>query len=339
LSVKPCYDGWAYDTTFYEQTAVTALDLVCDQSHYVNMILSVGNFGTIIGTPFFGWLSDNINLIQNRKKKDFSKSVGARSRTYLNGIACLAWVGGLCTLPLIAYLTRHWVTLNIVTSITIIPYFFCWKLLPESPRWLIINEKYAEAEKQLLDMAATNGKPAPKDLIHKLKSVGKSLNADDSEKVNNAFLLFVKKPGLRRNVSLVTLNWMCCAAVYFGIHLNLYNFSGNEFLNFFLLSAIEFPAYLFGWYLIGTRMGRRWSLSAFVIFCGFSLCVPSVVPEEYAFVTNIMAMAGKFCTTLAFMVVYQQGAELYPTPIRNQGLGIGSMASSVVGIFMPYLIF
>ncbi|CAG2117004.1 unnamed protein product, partial [Medioppia subpectinata] len=271
LSVKPCYDGWAYDTTFYEQTAVTALDLVCDRSHYVNMVLSVGNFGTIIGTPFFGWLSD--------------------------------------------------------------------KLLPESPRWLIINEKYAEAEKQLLDMAATNGKPAPKDLIHKLKSVGKSLNADDSEKVNNAFLLFVKKPGLRRNVSLVTLNWMCCAAVYFGIHLNLYNFSGNEFLNFFLLSAIEFPAYLFGWYLIGTRMGRRWSLSAFVVFCGISLCVPAVVPEEYAFVTNIMAMAGKFCTTLAFMVVYQQGAELYPTPIRNQGLGIGSMASSVVGIFMPYLIF
>ncbi|CAG2174633.1 unnamed protein product [Oppiella nova] len=377
--VKPCHDGWAFDNTNYEETAVTALNLFCDRSHYVNLILSVGNIGTIIGTPLFGWLSDKIgrkrtfqitvfvfiiSSLSPTLLRDLNsflifriingfilpsfyqlpyiiliESVGPRSRTCMNSIACLAWVGGSCLLPLVAYLTRHWVTFNIVTSSAIIVFFFYWKLLPESPRWLIINEKYTEAEKLLLEMAEANGKPKPTDLIQKLKSVGKQLTANDSEKVNNAIMVFLKKPGLRKNLILVTVNWMCCAAVYFGIQLNLYNFSGNEFLNFFLLAVIELPAYVFGWYLIETRMGRRWSYSLFLILCGLSLCVPAFVPDSYAFVTNIMAMVGKFCTTISFMVVYQQAAEIYPTAIRNQGMGVGSMASSVVGMVMPFLTF
>jgi hypothetical protein len=37
------------------------------------------------------------------------------------------------------------------------------------------------------------------------------------------------------------------------------------------------------------------------------------------------------------MIIYQQGAELFPTPIRNQGLSAGSMAASVANIGIPYL--
>ena len=157
--------------------------------------------------------------------------------------------------------------------------------------------------------------------------------------VHNAVWVFLKNSNLRKNFFLVTLNWMSCSAVYYGIHLNLYNLSGNEFLNFFLLSIIELPAYLLGWYCIDTRLGRRWSNSISSILCGISLCVTAVIPNSLWFITNGMTFLGKFCGTMSFMIIYQQAAELYPTSIRNQGMGMSSMASSVVGIAMPYLAF
>ena len=213
------------------------------------------------------------------------------------------------------------------------------RLLPESPRWLLCNEKYTEAEKLLKKIAKTNGKPEPQQLIDKLKKVGKKLNANDGEEVHNAIWVFLKNPGLRKNFLLVTVNWMSCAAIYYGIHLNLYNFSGNEFINFFLLSIIEMPGYLLGWYLIETRFGRRWSYSLFLILCGVCLIIPAIIPDYFWFFTNAMTLLGKFCGTICFMVIYQQAAEIYPTSIRNQGMGFGSMASSIVGIAMPYLVF
>ena len=37
------------------------------------------------------------------------------------------------------------------------------------------------------------------------------------------------------------------------------------------------------------------------------------------------------------MVIYQQAAELYPTPLRNEGMSISATISSTVGIFLPYI--
>ena len=214
-------------------------------------------------------------------------------------------------------------------------------MLPESPRWLIAKERYEDAEQMLLKMAKINKKPRPDNLLLKLKAVGKKMSQENNkdEKVDNALLVILKNSGLRKNFLLVTINWMTCAAVYYGIHLNLYNFSGNEFLNFFLLSLIELPAYVMGWYCIETRLGRRFTNALSLVFCGLCLCIPAVIPESLWLLTNIMTILGKFCGSVTFMVVYQQAAELYPTSIRNQGMGVGSMASSVVGIVMPYLTF
>lgn len=213
-------------------------------------------------------------------------------------------------------------------------------MLPESPRWLITNRRYEQAEKLLSKMAETNGKPRPENLLLKLQAVGKKIkSSQEVEEVNNALLVILKNSGLRKNFVLITLNWMTCAAVYWGIHLNLYNFSGNEFLNFFLLSIIELPAYLMCWYCIETRLGRRLTNALSLVLCGFCLCIPAVIPTSLGLVTNLMTILGKFCGSVTFMVVYQQAAELYPTSVRNLSMGVGSMASSLAGIAMPYITF
>ncbi|XP_054162178.1 carcinine transporter-like [Oppia nitens] len=381
LPVKPCSDGWSYDHYFYDNNAVTVLDLVCDRSNYVSLTFNVASIGTLVGTPFFGWLSDKIGrrrtyqitlfviiatILSPTILRDLTsflifrgftglivpsfyqlpfiilvELVGPSYRTLMNSVACIGWVIGMCFVPLVAYLTRDWALLNGICVATVAIFFCYWKLLPESPRWLIMNQKYTEAERQLQEMAKLNGRPPVQHLMEKLKAVGKSMSNENqaTEKVDNALVVFLKNPILRRNLIIMSVNWMICSGIYYGIQMNVYNFSGNEFINFFLLSVVEIPAYLVGWFSMETRLGRRWTFALFMLLCGLSLCVPAITPVEYPVVSTVMAMLGKFCVTLTFMIVYQQGAELYPTAIRNQGLGIGTMASMVANIIMPYVVF
>lgn len=47
-------------------------------------------------------------------------------------------------------------------------------------------------------------------------------------------------------------------------------------------------------------------------------------------------MLGKFGITSAFAIVYVYTAELYPTVVRNMGVGASSMASRLGSILSPY---
>lgn len=222
---------------------------------------------------------------------------------------------------------------------------FKCRILPESPRWLLSRGRFEEAAQVLAEIARVNGKPVPEDLIMKLKSVASDLESDldpehfekSSKSPSNPFLELLKKPGMRYKFLLITSNWIAVTIAYGGIHYNIYNFHGNEFINFFLLAIIELPSYFMAWYLMETRLGRRWSVCLFMFCCGLSLCIPAILPSSYQTIINIVTLIGKFCVSAAFMVIYQQAAELYPTPVRNQGLGAGSMISSVISIFLPYL--
>lgn len=50
-------------------------------------------------------------------------------------------------------------------------------------------------------------------------------------------------------------------------------------------------------------------------------------------------MAGKFGLTISFTVVYIYTAELYPTVLRNLGMGLCSSAARIGSITAPYIIF
>lgn len=50
-------------------------------------------------------------------------------------------------------------------------------------------------------------------------------------------------------------------------------------------------------------------------------------------------MVGKFGVTSAFSMVYVYTAELYPTVVRNMGVGVSSTASRLGSILAPYFIY
>ena len=55
------------------------------------------------------------------------------------------------------------------------------------------------------------------------------------------------------------------------------------------------------------------------------------------YTTVILAMLGKIGAAAAYAVIYVWSAELYPTVVRNVGMGASSSCARIGGIMSPYI--
>jgi hypothetical protein len=147
----------------------------------------------------------------------------------------------------------------------------------------------------------------------------------------------IRIPELRKQCFILTLVFISNVLAYAGLTLNTLNFHGSEFLNYFLLALVDIPALFIGWYLIEGRLGRRWTNSLFLMICGISLCIPTLIDPSRKLLITIMSLLGKFGTAASYMIIYQQSAELYPTTLRSEGMGISSTFGAAMGILVPYI--
>ena len=52
----------------------------------------------------------------------------------------------------------------------------------------------------------------------------------------------------------------------------------------------------------------------------------------------IFTVLAKFCISASFAMIYVFSAEVFPTVVRNVGVGYGALASQIGGIIVPFLI-
>lgn len=113
--------------------------------------------------------------------------VGPEKRTLCTIMTNIAYSLGLVLLSLIVYLVRDWRQLALATSLPFLSFFFYWwydnnfffrtcdlyffafRVLPESPRWLLARGRFEEAEEVLKTMARVNGKVLPANYFVMLK--------------------------------------------------------------------------------------------------------------------------------------------------------------------------
>ncbi|BFZ09185.1 hypothetical protein BsWGS_12224 [Bradybaena similaris] len=363
---------WVYNQDPFETTFVTETNLVCDDISlrtYANMIVMGGLLG---GSFIMGSLSDMIG----RKKvlvigvfgqlscglaSAFVKSyipyvilrffttffgIGMFLSAFVIGMELVApskrkvagivieifWTAGLFIETGIAYGLRTWNYLQIALSIpsAVLLLYIC--LLPESPRWLINKGKYEEASKVLRHAAKRNGVDIPDHLL----DFSKMERERKGESVWKMFTI----PRLLIRSLVIFYNWFVASMVYYGLSLNVGNLSGDIYLNFFLSSLVELASYFFC-LLVLDYTGRK-PLQCFSMLLGGVACICTLFPVIFghsglSWITLVLSLVGKFGASAGFAVIYIFTAELFPTVMRNSGIGLSSFCARLGGILAPYI--
>ncbi|XP_030427487.1 solute carrier family 22 member 4 isoform X3 [Gopherus evgoodei] len=249
---------------------------------------------------------------------------------------CTFFAIGYMLLPLFAYFIRDWRMLLLALTVPGVLCVPLWWVIPESPRWLISQGRFKEAEIIIRKAAKTNGIVAPAMLFDSTEMQDMKLQQQQQQK---AYILDLFRT---RNIAVITvmslLLWMLTSIGYFGLSLNTPNLHGNAYINCFLSAIIEVPAYVIAWLLLRT-LPRRYSISGTLFLGGGVILFIQLVPTDLHILSVFLVMLGKFGITSAFSMLYVYTSELYPTIVRNMAVGATSMSSRVGSIIAPYFVY
>ncbi|XP_075067343.1 solute carrier family 22 member 13-like [Mixophyes fleayi] len=367
-STSVCQNGWMYDTSQQKSTLVTEFDLVCKRKEQTNISQSIYMLGLLIGSLIFGPLGDRIGrrpviLISVLLMLTFGVGAAfvtdfytyivlrcvvgiAMSGVLINNFVLVAeWVGsaqrayatitghvcfaiGLMALAGLGYGIRNWRLLQIACSApTAILVCYIW-LLPESPRWLLAKGKNEKAKKLLQKAAYINKRELTEELLKQLQ--------EEKPTVPGNLIDLFRIPNLRKKTLIMCFVWFANSLVYYGLSLSVGSFGLDIYITQLVFGAVEIPARLGSIFMV-QYLGRKWSQALCLLLAGTACLIITTIPREFSVVITVLSVIGKSATASSYSVCYIYAAELFPTVIRQNGVGLCSMTARVAGIGAPLI--
>ncbi|XP_045699877.1 solute carrier family 22 member 16 [Phyllostomus hastatus] len=374
----PCLDGYIYDNSKWYSTVVTQWDLVCNREWFARLIQPTFMFGVLLGALIFGYLSDRVGRrmvllstsigmyvfgIAAAFMLDYysfmlarfllaivssgylvvvfvyvTEFVGRKIRTWASVQVHSFFALGTMVVAVTGYFVRTWWSYQLILSSVTIPFVFCFWALPETPFWLLSEGRHEEAQAVVDTMAKWNRASTCKlsellsldvySPVHNKPSEVQGYNLSD--------LFYNWSIGTRTLI--VWLIWFTGCLGFYSFSLSSVNLGGNEYLNLFLMGAVEIPAYIFVCLGMDT-LGRRAILTFSLLSCAVSCGLFMLIPRIFYHWVMLTSMVGKFAIGSVFGLIYLYTAELYPTMIRTQAIGSGSMVSRAGSIIAPFSLY
>ncbi|XP_075692936.1 solute carrier family 22 member 6-A-like [Rhinoderma darwinii] len=372
-----CKDGWVYDKSAFSSTIVTEWNLVCNHRKMRQVAQSIYMAGVLAGAVVLGSLSDRFGrkaiLISSCLTMAVSGTCAAFLPSFVTycvfrclcGIAfsgivlntislCLEWtppkgrtvVGtlfaygftcGQLFLAGIAYGIRDWRWLQFSVSAPYYIFFLTSWCVPESARWLIMNGRSHQALRNLQRIARINGKREEGEKLTEKILISHMQSELNSVKHVHSPLDLFRTSGMCKVTICLMIVWFSTSFAFYGLGMDLQNFGVDIFLLQFVFGSIDLPSKLAGAILL-SYTGRRVTQAASLILAGVALLCNAFIPQEMRIARLVLAVLGKGALASSFCCAYIYSSELFPTIIRQSGMGVVSMKARMGSMVAPLVL-
>uniref|UniRef100_UPI00358ED4F8 solute carrier family 22 member 6-B-like n=1 Tax=Myxine glutinosa TaxID=7769 RepID=UPI00358ED4F8 len=377
VEIEGCLDGWEFDSSDFRSTIVTEWNLVCDKQAMKRMAQSVYMGGVLVGGFLLGGLADKIGRRSVMVTSNFLVGVSGITAafaptfalytvarffdgmfivgSFLNAFSLgLEWLhpnhyvifnmmtgqtysAGQFLLAGLAYSMGNWRYLQLTASMTFFLFFLISWFTPESARWLAQQHRYEDTLRSFKRVARINGKRVEAESLG-IETVKREMENDTRVKPQKTYTSFdlIRISVLRKRTLILFIVWFATSFSYYGIAMNLQGFNINIYVLMLMFAAIDIPVKLLTFYTI-TSIGRRVSQAACLLLVGVIFIVIIFLPSEMKIVRASLGIIGKGALAGSFNIIYLYTGELYPTVIRQNGLGTTATMARVGGMLAPLI--
>ncbi|XP_072933033.1 organic cation transporter protein-like [Epargyreus clarus] len=243
-------------------------------------------------------------------------------------------------MALIAWAVPNWrkLTLSLYApQLTAIAFFW---IMSESVRWLMSKGRYDESEKILKQIARVNRTTLSEKSLQMLKDCAEEENRrvelKKLQKTNEPLLIvevFRHKAVLCRCI-VAPVWWITMTFIYYGLSINSVNMSGNQYLNYMAVSAVEIPGFWTAVFLM-SKVGRKIVLTTAYWICAACQIGYIFMPNDQYGLSLAVYLIGKYSISTVVTTLYVYTAELYPTKHRHTLFAFCSMIGRIGSIIAP----
>uniref|UniRef100_A0A4W4FTW5 Solute carrier family 22 member 6 n=1 Tax=Electrophorus electricus TaxID=8005 RepID=A0A4W4FTW5_ELEEL len=249
--------------------------------------------------------------------------IPTRHRTMVGTMSSIVFTFGQVILAAVAYSLKDWRLLHVaVCSPFFLVFLYSW-WYSESARWLLLVDRPEEALRHLQRVARINGRPEMSHMQNEMQSPRTDRTAYD----------LLRTPVMRRISMCLLVVWFSTSFAYYGLAMDLQKFGVNIYLMQVIFGAVDFPAKL-GVLAMLSFLGRRVS-QAMCLLASASLINHIDHLTDMQIIRTTLAVLGKAFTSASFTCVYLYTGELYPTVIRQTGMGFCSTMARVGSMAAP----
>lgn len=377
FKLEGCEDGWTYKMLERTSSIISDWNMVCDQRSLKEMSQTVYMGGVLVGAVIFGTLSDRYGrrmlliishllmavcgtctafstsfslfclfrfgcgmALSGQGLNTFSlivEWIPTRVRTVIGTLTSYCYTLGQLIFALIAYFVRDWRWLTLAVSLPYYAFFLVSWWIHESSRWLVLNNQTEKSIRNLKSVARINGRHEEGEKIN-LKMVQESMNKEMScSKGSYTVLDIFRTPTMRKMSLSLAAVWLSTSFAYYGLAMDLQKFGVDIYLIQVIFGCADIPAKIVITVTM-TYWGRRSSQAGALIFAGLCIMVNLLVPHDKHIIRTTLAVIGKGFLAASFSCCYLYTGELYPTIIRQNGMGFVSMMARIGSMVAPMVL-
>ena len=364
--------NWMYNVSSKYDSIRASWDLVCHREWLVDISSSVYMAGLLVGSLVSGSVSDRYGRLKGLWIFQAIKMIGAfmaafspnmpvflisrfilsfggmanhlcryvllmevagtRSRTKLLLLYNISGIFATGLLTFFAYYISNYIYLQLSLALPLLLHFIAYPFLYESPRWLLVQGRYKEAEHIIQRISRRNKKPLPAGL-----NISDVDARTDKEQATMTDLFTY--PVMRKRASIISLHWLADCLLYYAIIFNIGSLPGNIYVNMLAIALVDIPVIAICWFFLQWRVtGRRLTCALLLIFTGIAGFVE--IPLTLLNYERTLTIVSLFiCMTISssFSSIYVFAAELYPTQVRNTGMGFSSTCARLGSLSAPFI--